>query len=151
MNMIIAIFRSLLSYVVIFSLVFGLLPFAVIIWLTTYPFDKRLLVLHYYSCFWGSMFVWTNPMWRVAVSNRDRIQKGKTYILVSNHQSMLDICLIYTLFKPFKWVSKAENFLLPVVGWNLRMNKYIRIERESRKSMKTPNRTKKAGPTIAPP
>jgi 1-acyl-sn-glycerol-3-phosphate acyltransferase len=48
---------------------------------------------------------------------------------------MLDICVIYLLFKPFKWVSKSENFLLPVIGWNLRMNKYIKIERESRKSI----------------
>jgi len=48
---------------------------------------------------------------------------------------MLDICLIYLLFKPFKWVSKSENYHLPVVGWNLRMNEYIKIERESRKSI----------------
>jgi 1-acyl-sn-glycerol-3-phosphate acyltransferase len=81
------------------------------------------------------MFIWTNPMWRVTISNRDRIRKGQSYILVSNHQSMLDICVIYLLFKPFKWVSKSENFKLPVVGWNLRMNKYIKIERESRKSI----------------
>ena len=48
---------------------------------------------------------------------------------------MFDICLIYRLFKPFKWVSKSENYHLPVVGWNLRMNEYIKIERESRKSI----------------
>ena len=74
-------------------------------------------------------------MWRVKITRRDRIKKGNNYILVSNHQSMFDICLLYRLFKPFKWVSKSENFLLPVIGWNLRMNEYIKIERESRKSI----------------
>ncbi len=131
----VAAFRSLLSYIIVFSLVFGLFPFALIVWLVTFPFDKKHLILHYYSCFWGSSFIWTNPMWRVKINRRDRIKKGNNYILVSNHQSMFDICLLYRLFKPFKWVSKSENFLLPVIGWNLRMNKYIKIERESRKSI----------------
>ena len=131
----VAAFRSLLSYIIVFSLVFGLFPFALIIWLVTFPFDKKHLILHYYSCFWGSSFIWTNPMWRVKITRRDRIKKGNNYILVSNHQSMFDICLLYRLFKPFKWVSKSENFLLPVIGWNLRMNEYIKIERESRKSI----------------
>ncbi len=131
----VAAFRSLLSYIIVFSLVFGLFPFALIVWLVTFPFDKKHLILHYYSCFWGSSFIWTNPMWRVKINRRDRIKKGNNYILVSNHQSMFDICLLYRLFKPFKWVSKSENFLLPVIGWNLRMNEYIKIERESRKSI----------------
>jgi len=131
----IAAVRSFFSWVVIFCLVIGLFPFALVLWLVTYLFDKRLLAMHYFSCFWGSMFIWSNPMWHVIISNRDRIKKGQSYVFVSNHQSMLDICVIYLLFKPFKWVSKAENFLLPVVGWNLRMNKYIKIERESCKSI----------------
>jgi len=135
MKQMVAAIRSFISYIIVFSLVFGLFPFALIVWLVTFPFDKKHLVLHYYSCFWGSMFIWTNPMWRVKIANRDRIRIGETYILVSNHQSMFDICLIYRLFKPFKWVSKSENFLLPVIGWNLRMNEYIKIERESRKSI----------------
>jgi 1-acyl-sn-glycerol-3-phosphate acyltransferase len=135
MKQMVAAFRSLISYAIAFSLVFGLFPFALMVWLITFPFDKKHLVLHYFSCFWGSSFIWTNPMWRVKITHRDRIKKGKTYILVSNHQSMFDICLIYRLFKPFKWVSKSENYHLPVVGWNLRMNEYIKIERESRKSI----------------
>lgn len=131
----IAAIRSLISYSIAICLVFGLFPFALAIWLLTYPFDRKLIVLHYYSCFWGATFVWTNPMWRIIVSNRDRIRKGESYIMVSNHQSMFDIVAIYLLFKPFKWVSKSENFLLPVIGWNLRMNKYIKLERSSRKSI----------------
>ena len=119
MGQIFVFFRSLLSYAVVFSLVFALFPFALVIWVTTYPFDKRHTILHYYSCFWGSMFIWTNPMWRVQISNRDRIKRGKPYVLVSNHQSMLDICVIYLLFKPFKWVSKSENFMFKTGAFTL--------------------------------
>jgi 1-acyl-sn-glycerol-3-phosphate acyltransferase len=135
MKKMVAAVRSFISYIIVFSLVFGLFPFAFLVWLVTLPFDKKHMVLHYFSCIWGSSFIWTNPMWRVIITNRDRIRKGGTYILVSNHQSMFDICVLYRLFKPFKWVSKSENFHLPVVGWNLRMNEYIKIERESRKSI----------------
>jgi 1-acyl-sn-glycerol-3-phosphate acyltransferase len=31
----------------------------------------------------------------------------------------------------FKWVSKSENFRIPFVGWNMTLNRYIRIERGS--------------------
>ena len=131
----VAVIRSLLSYVLVISLVVGLFLPALIIWFLTLPFDRERLILHYYTCFWGSLFVWTNPMWYVSVTNRHRIKKGKTYILVSNHQSMFDIVAIYLLFRRFKWVSKSENYALPVIGWTLWLNNYIKIERESRKSI----------------
>ncbi|UCG26968.1 MAG: 1-acyl-sn-glycerol-3-phosphate acyltransferase [Bacteroidales bacterium] len=131
----IAVIRSMLSYIVVISLVIGLFPPALVIWFLTFPLDRKRIVLHFYTCLWGSLFVWTNPMWRVIVTNRRRIEKGKTYILVSNHQSMFDIVAIYLLFRRFKWVSKSENYSLPVIGWTLRLNNYIKLERESRKSI----------------
>lgn len=54
--------------------------------------------------------------------------------MVSNHQSMLDIMVIYQLFTHFKWVSKAENFKIPFIGWNMTLNGYIKINRASRRS-----------------
>ena len=56
-------------------------------------------------------------------------------MLVANHQSMLDILVIYQLFVPFKWVSKKENFRIPIVGWLMRLNGYLEIERGKKESM----------------
>jgi 1-acyl-sn-glycerol-3-phosphate acyltransferase len=38
------------------------------------------------------------------------------------------------LRRPFKWVSKAENFKLPFVGMVLSLNNHIKINRESVRS-----------------
>ncbi len=32
---------------------------------------------------------------------------NETYVIVSNHQSLVDILVAFTLFKHFKWVSKS--------------------------------------------
>jgi 1-acyl-sn-glycerol-3-phosphate acyltransferase len=37
--------------------------------------------------------------------------------------------LCFTLFKQFKWVSKAAMFRVPLIGWNMRLCNYIPLER----------------------
>jgi len=122
-----------LAYIAITSVFFYL--GALIIWVLTRPFDKRLVVLHLYSCFWASAYVWTMPAWRIATRGRDKVDWKKTYMVVSNHQSQLDILAAFTLFFPFKWVSKAEIFKVPLIGWNMVMNRYIRLTRGDKKSI----------------
>jgi 1-acyl-sn-glycerol-3-phosphate acyltransferase len=47
---------------------------------------------------------------------------------------MLDILVLYHLFVPYKWVSKKENFNIPIVGWNMRLNDYLEIQRGQKSS-----------------
>jgi 1-acyl-sn-glycerol-3-phosphate acyltransferase len=107
---------------------------AVLVWVITVPFDRRLWVQHRYSCFWGWFIMWINPFWKIKIEGRDKIDGSKTYVAVSNHQSMLDIPLLHALFFHFKWVSKKENIYLPFVGWNMMLNRYVIIDRASKKS-----------------
>ena len=51
--------------------------------------------------------------------------------MVCNHQSLIDILVLFRLFAHFKWVSKIENFKVPIIGWNMRLNRYIKIVRGS--------------------
>lgn len=104
-------------------------PVALVIRGVTFPFDRRLLLLHRFSCFWASLYTWCNPLWRVRIEGREHIDRHETYVMVSNHQSLVDILVLFRLFVHFKWVSKAENFRIPFVGWNMTLNRYIRIER----------------------
>ena len=112
-----------------------LFPVAVTIWAVTLPFDRRLVVLHRFTCFWASLYTWLNPAWPVTVEGRDRIRDDRAYVIVVNHQSLLDILVLFRLFRHFKWVSKIENFRVPCIGWNMSMNRYIKLRRGDRESV----------------
>ena len=56
-------------------------------------------------------------------------------MLVANHASLIDILVLFDLFRPYKWVSKASNFRLPFVGWNMRLNDYVPLRRGDRESV----------------
>ncbi len=113
-----------------------LFPVALLIWACTAPFDQKRTALHRFTCFWGSIYTWTNPAWNVTISGRERIEPGRTYVLVANHLSLLDILVMFRLFRDFKWVSKAEIFKVPAVGWNMSLNRYIPLKRGNRESIK---------------
>ena len=110
-------------------------PVAVLVWAVTVVFDRRLVVLHRFTCFWASLYTWFNPAWRVHVEGRERIRPGATYVMVANHQSFVDILVLFRLFAHFKWVSKIEMFRIPCIGWNMALNRYIRLKRGDRQSI----------------
>ncbi len=112
-----------------------LFPVAVLIWAVTAPFDRRLVLLHRFTCFWASLYTWINPVWPVALRDRDKIDPNETYVMVANHLSLLDILVLFRLFAHFKWVSKIENFRIPFIGWNMRLNRYIPLVRGERDSV----------------
>ncbi|MCC6766981.1 MAG: 1-acyl-sn-glycerol-3-phosphate acyltransferase [Deltaproteobacteria bacterium] len=102
------------------------------IWLVTAPFDRRLRVLHLYSCAWASLYTYVFPYWTTTVRDRERLRDDRAYVIVSNHQSLLDILVLFRLYRHFKWVSKEEIFRVPFIGWNMTLNRYIRIRRGDR-------------------
>lgn len=108
---------------------------AVVVWLITVPFDKRKVVLHFYSSAWASFYLIANPMWRVQVKGREHLPWRGGAVLVANHASLIDILVLFTLMRPYKWVSKVENFKLPFVGWNMSMNDYVPLVRGDRESV----------------
>jgi 1-acyl-sn-glycerol-3-phosphate acyltransferase len=112
-----------------------LFPVAVLIWALTAPFDRRLALLHRFTCFWGSLYTWLNPVWPVRIEGRERVRQDEAYVMVANHLSLLDILVLFRLFTHFKWVSKIENFSIPCVGWNMSLNRYIKLRRGDRTSI----------------
>ena len=102
---------------------------ALAIRLVTFPFDHRLRILHLYTCAWASLYTYIFPYWRVTVRGRERVPNDRACVLASNHQSWLDILVLFRLYRHFKWVSKSSVFTAPFVGWNMRLNRYIAIRR----------------------
>jgi 1-acyl-sn-glycerol-3-phosphate acyltransferase len=112
-------------------MVINLIVFAI-----TYPFDTKRKVIHAFSYYWGLHYVWYNPLWRVKYVWRANIDTKKSYVIVSNHQSMFDICVMYKIPLVFKWVSKREVFKIPFVGWLLKLHGDIMIKRGTTQSTK---------------
>ncbi len=121
------------AFIVVTSIL--LFPVALLIWAATLLFDKRLALLHQFTCFWASLYTWLNPAWRVSVEGRERIRPNRAYVMVANHQSLLDILVLFRLFAHFKWVSKIENFRVPCIGWNMSLNRYIKLRRGDKDSV----------------
>jgi 1-acyl-sn-glycerol-3-phosphate acyltransferase len=108
---------------------------ALVVFALTVLFDRRRLVLHLYSSAWATFYVRMNPLWRLRVTGRDRLPWRGGAVLVANHASLVDILVLFDLFRPYKWVSKAENFKLPFIGWNMRLNDYVPLVRGDRVSV----------------
>lgn len=129
-----------------------LYPIAVVLFVFTAPFDKKRILLHRFSCFWGSLYIWLQPWWKVTWEGKENIKKDQAYVIVSNHQTLIDILVIYSLFKHFKWVAKNSLLKVPFVGWNMALNGYVIVKRTDAKSqikmMKHAERTLKSGSSI---
>jgi len=110
-------------------------PLSLVIWAFTILFDKRLYILHLYTQWWESFLFFIIPKWKITVTGKEKIDNSKALVFVSNHQSEFDIIVISRLYAHFKWVSKAEVFKSPIIGWNMRLNKYIELKRGNRKSI----------------
>ena len=126
---------SVLFWVFLVTTSLLLYPVALAIWALTAPLDPKKRWLHQFTCLWASLYSWFNPAWRVHVEGRQKIRPDATYVLVANHQSLLDILVLFRLFKHFKWVSKIENFRIPCIGWNMRLNGYVKLRRGDKQSI----------------
>lgn len=102
---------------------------ALAIFILTFPFDRNGKVLHLFSCFWAQLYFYVNPQWRLRVHGRDRLPWNGPAVIVSNHLSLADVLVLFGLYRPFKWVSKASVFKVPFLGWNMHLNRYVALVR----------------------
>jgi len=113
-------------------------PLTFIIWLLVLPFDSQRRVIHWILNWQSRILVWLLPIWTIRIEGREKGLLDSPCVIISNHQSILDILLINCLRYRLKWISKIENMKLPVLGWYLRMAGYIVIDRgnpESKEEM----------------
>ena len=122
-------------YFITVSLIF--LVVSAIAFVIFYPFDKRRFIVHKLSAWWTQQcFLRLNPFWKTIFTGKELIDRKKSYIIVSNHQSLIDIGMMYYVPLVFKWISKREVLLFPIIGQMLYLHGDILIKRGTSESTK---------------
>jgi len=114
----------------------------------------RFALIALYTVFWGipatliapfsgEAIVWIGRNWiswifrtcgvRVEVEGLERLDRTKPYVVMSNHQSVLDIgALVLTIPLNWRFVAKRELTYVPFFGWALGLSDQIVIDRGNR-------------------
>ncbi len=111
-----------------------LFPVTFAVWVLTLPFDREKRVTHTMLVCQSWLICHMMPVWKLEIMKTGRRLRGRTFVMISNHQSILDILFVNSLCMNFKWVSKIENMKVPVLGWYLRMAGYLTVDRADRES-----------------
>jgi 1-acyl-sn-glycerol-3-phosphate acyltransferase len=121
-----------LSSIVFIMLAF---PVALFLWLISLLFDDRRLMNNRWMVIQGIVLTRMSPFWKVITEGREKIDQNQAYVIIPNHQSLLDIVFFNMLRHRLRWVSKVEIFKVPIVGWEMRMVKYIELVRGNKSSV----------------
>ena len=94
-----------------------------------WPFDRARRVVHELSRVLVRIFFFIPPLWRQRVVGREFVDKHESYVIVLNHNTVVDIPTLYYLPLNFRWVSKREVFRVPFFGQFLVLHGDICIDR----------------------
>jgi 1-acyl-sn-glycerol-3-phosphate acyltransferase len=119
---------AIIGYPVAIALIALALPIQALLLAVTAPFDRNRVVAGRFLRFVGVGISKTFPPWRLRLEGRWPAAR-RPYIVVANHQSILDILLLSRMPHEMKWIAKEELFGVPWVGWMLRMSGDIPIRR----------------------
>jgi 1-acyl-sn-glycerol-3-phosphate acyltransferase len=110
-------------------------PMVALVWVVTVPFDKgrywpgwlfrKLCVVHN----------WFNPLWRFRTSGVKIDDPRRPYVILSNHESFVDMLILSHLPWEMKWLSKETVFKIPLVGWLMTMAGDVRLIRGNKESI----------------
>ena len=69
---------------------------------------------------------------RLEVEGFDRVRVEGTYVFCANHQSYLDIPVLFVALPfQFRFVAKKQLFRVPFLGWHLRRSGHISVDRDN--------------------
>jgi len=92
-------------------------PVVVVARLLSAPFDRGKYISGAIFRKIAPTMAFLNPLWHFRYSGTLPPDPRKPFVVVSNHESFSDILLISHLPWEMKWLSKAELFRIPVLGW----------------------------------
>src|SRR3954467_70116 len=120
---------SLWAWLVLVLCILLWFPTLVIVRLLPFPFDRAGYVAGYIFRRIGPAMATLNPLWRFSYSGTLPADPRRPFVVVSNHESFADILLISHLPWEMKWLSKAELFRIPIMGWMMWLAGDIPVKR----------------------
>lgn len=106
------------------------------LYLLTFPFDRFNTIPNKTLKGLAWLMMKVNPAWSVSIKGGDVWKISKPTIVIANHQSFLDLPLLYLLPWTMKWVAKKSMFRIPIFGWIIFMTGQLGIDRRSMRSAK---------------
>lgn len=126
--------RAILFYLSTVAIAVPLFVIMVVIHPFVMLFDKyRRRAQHLVNDIWANLT--TALFYPIEIEGAENLpDPEQTVVYVANHQSYLDIFSLFRLHRPFKFVSKTSNFLIPIVGWSMFLTGHIPIKRMDKRS-----------------
>ncbi|BAM99433.1 lysophospholipid acyltransferase family protein [Blattabacterium cuenoti] len=81
--------------------------------------EKHYPIAYWFHQMWAKSNLFFMGFWYVLEKDKEILDKNQQYVIISNHSSIMDIMLIYSLMKnhPLVFVGKAELAKLPFFGF----------------------------------
>lgn len=125
---------SMITWLLAIIFILLMFPVTILLWLVASPLRYPDSVVHRWVSFQGRLLINMIPLWKVTFSGKENIS-CKPCIIIANHQSILDIPLMYLLGGNFRWVSKKSVFRVPLLGATMKMAGYIPVIRGNAESI----------------
>ena len=120
----------LIPAIAVYTIVLGTLSLA------SSLFQKTGYFAHWCARTWSRLILATTGV-RVDISGLERLARGRTYVFVSNHQSIYDIpILFWSLPFQLRIIAKESLGRIPFLGWHLSRTGHMLVDRSR------PDRTK---------
>ena len=113
----------LIPTIAIYTIVLGTLSIA------SSLFDRHGYFAHRCARIWSWLILATTGV-RVQVRGLERLERGKTYVFVGNHQSIYDIPVVFASL-PFQLriIAKQSLGSFPFLGWHLSRSGHLLVNR----------------------
>lgn len=116
---------------------FIMMPVVGLAWLLSFPFDKARQFPNYFMFFFGRFMVTINPLWKKTLTGNIPRKITGPVIIVSNHQSFLDMPFEALLPFTVKWIAKKSLFRVPFMGWIMALSGHLSIDRSKKLAVRS--------------
>lgn len=126
--------RAIAFFATSLILAIPLLIVMVILFPFCWAFDRtRRSALSFFNDVWAT--VSCALFMKIEVEGRENLPPAnEAAVYVANHASFMDIYSMFHLRRPFKFISKTSNFLIPVIGWSMYLTGHVPLKRMERRS-----------------
>jgi 1-acyl-sn-glycerol-3-phosphate acyltransferase len=113
----------LIPAITVYTIAFGTLS------LGSSLFERSGYFAHWCARMWSRLILATTGV-RVSAQGMDRLEPGRTYVFVANHQSIYDIpILFWSLPYQLRIIAKESLGNIPFLGWHLRRTGHMLVDR----------------------